>query len=65
MNPDPADTDRSAGSCERQRADSFTPAADAVTGLPWLRTWRRVYLFVLGSFALWVALLLIFGRLFA
>ncbi len=28
------------------------------TGLPWLKTWRQVYLFVLGSFLLWLALLL-------
>jgi hypothetical protein len=42
-----------------------TPVADAATGLPWLRSWRAVYLFVLGCFALWVALLVIFGRLFA
>jgi hypothetical protein len=27
------------------------------TGLPWLRTWRGIYLLVLGSFLLWVALL--------
>jgi hypothetical protein len=39
--------------------------ADDATGLPWLRTWRRVYLFVLGCFVLWVLLLVIFGRLFA
>ena len=28
------------------------------TGLPWLRTWKGVYLFVIGSFVLWVLLLL-------
>lgn len=27
------------------------------TGVPWFRTWRRVYLFVLGVFILWVSLL--------
>lgn len=27
------------------------------TGLPWLRTWRGIYLLVLSSFLLWVALL--------
>ena len=27
------------------------------TGLPWLGTWRGVYLFVLGSFVVWVVLL--------
>jgi hypothetical protein len=27
------------------------------TGLPWPRTWKGVYLSVIGSFILWVALL--------
>jgi hypothetical protein len=27
------------------------------TGLPWFRTWHGVYIFVFGSFILWVALL--------
>ena len=31
---------------------------EEATGLPWLRTWRGVYLLVLGSFVLWVVLLL-------
>jgi len=31
---------------------------DEVTGLPGLRTWRGVYLFVFGCFILWVLLLL-------
>jgi hypothetical protein len=37
-----------------------TPAdgKDEVTGLPGLRTWRGVYIFVFGCFILWVALLL-------
>jgi hypothetical protein len=30
---------------------------DCETGLPVLRTWRGVYLFVLGCFAWWVLLL--------
>jgi hypothetical protein len=30
---------------------------DEVTGLPGLRTWRAVYLFVLGTFIVWVVLL--------
>ena len=34
-------------------------AKDEFTGLPGLRTWRGVYLFVFGCFVLWVALLLI------
>lgn len=35
------------------------------TGLPFLRTWKAVYLFVLASFALWVALLLALTRTFS
>ncbi|HKW28370.1 MAG TPA: hypothetical protein VJT54_03475 [Verrucomicrobiae bacterium] len=31
---------------------------DELTSLPWLRTWRGVYLFVFGCFVLWVLLLL-------
>ena len=31
---------------------------DDLTGLPGLRTWRGVYIFVFGCFILWVALLL-------
>jgi hypothetical protein len=31
---------------------------DELTGLPGLRTWRGVYVFVFGCFILWVALLL-------
>jgi hypothetical protein len=30
---------------------------DAATGLPALRTWPAVYVFVLGVFVAWVALL--------
>lgn len=32
-------------------------SGDHKTGLPLLRTWRSVYLFVFGCFVLWVALL--------
>ncbi len=31
---------------------------DELTGLPGLRTWRGVYIFVFGCFVLWVVLLL-------
>jgi hypothetical protein len=41
------------------------PPDDADTGLPVLRTWRAVYLFVLGVFVLWVVLLAVFSRAFA
>ncbi len=33
------------------------PADDESTGLPGLRSWRGVYVFVLGVFVLWVVLL--------
>ena len=42
-----------------------TPPADEATGLPGLRTWRRVYIFVLGCFVAYVVLLTLFGRYFA
>ena len=35
------------------------------TGLPWPRTWPGVYLFVIGSFILWVALLVALTDFFA
>jgi hypothetical protein len=35
------------------------------TGLPWFRTWRGVYLFVIGSFVVWVALLFALTRIFS
>jgi hypothetical protein len=34
------------------------------TGLPVFHTWRGVYLFVLGSFVLWVALLFALTMMF-
>ena len=35
---------------------SVAPEADG-TGLPWLRTWKSVYLVVIILFVLWVTLL--------
>jgi hypothetical protein len=35
------------------------------TGLPWFRTWKSVYLFVLGCFVLWVALLVALTVIFS
>ena len=40
-------------------------AEDARTGLPGLRTWRAVYLFVLGCFIVWVGLLALLTRMFS
>jgi hypothetical protein len=42
------------------------PAHDTEdTGLPWFRTWKSVYLFVLGCFVLWVALLVALTVIFS
>ena len=38
---------------------------DESTGLPWFRTWRGVYWFVLGCFVLYVVLLTIFSVAFS
>jgi hypothetical protein len=65
MKPDSADAARLPGGHERQPADPPAPVDEASPGLPWLRSWPAVYLFVLGCFAAWVALLVVFGRLFA
>ncbi len=65
MKPDPADAARLSGSRERQKVDPPTPVDDNSPGLPGLQSWRAVYLLVLGCFALWVVLLVVFGRLFA
>lgn len=47
-------------SAEDNTASVEPPAdgKDELTGLPGLRTWRGVYLFVFGCFLLWVVLLL-------
>ena len=39
--------------------DPPSDARDEATGLPWLRSWKGVYLFVIGSFVVWVLLLLV------
>ena len=36
-----------------------------VTGLPGLRTWRGVYLFVVGIFILWIVLLTVLTGIFS
>jgi hypothetical protein len=41
------------------------PRDDRVTGLPGLRSWRAVYLFVLGSFVLWVILLAVLTGMYS
>jgi hypothetical protein len=41
------------------------PLDDKVTGLPWLNTWRNVYVFVLGCFVIWVGLLVALTVIFS
>lgn len=41
------------------------PTDEDVTGLPRLRTWRTVYVFVVATFALYVVLLIALARAFA
>jgi hypothetical protein len=43
-----------------KHADATEPSAreNEETGLPWPQTWKSVYLLVVGSFVLWVALLI-------
>jgi hypothetical protein len=42
-----------------------SPEDDEMTGLPGLRTWRGVYVFVIGVFALWIGLLTALTLLFS
>jgi hypothetical protein len=42
-----------------------SPGDDEITGLPGLRTWKRVYLAVLVIFAAWVGLLTVLTRMFS
>jgi len=41
------------------------PPDDATTGLPGFRSWRSVYLFVLGVFVLWVVLLTVLTEVYS
>jgi hypothetical protein len=49
---------------ERVSPEAARHAAEETTGLPLLHTWRSVYLFVLGSFVLWVLLLVALSLVF-
>jgi len=47
-------------------ASTETPSSETrETGLPWPETWKGVYLFVLGSFLLWIVLLVALTEFFA
>jgi hypothetical protein len=41
------------------------PPSDHETGLPGLRSWRSVYVFVLGIFVLWVGLLTVLTKMYS
>jgi len=40
-------------------------SSDQTTGLPWLNTWRDVYILVFFSFVLWVGLLVALTVIFS
>lgn len=40
-----------------------TPDETVTTGLPWPKTWNGAYLFVIGTFVLWVMLLVALGEI--
>jgi len=42
-----------------------SPRESEETGLPFFRSWKSVYLFVLGSFVFWVALLIALTKIFS
>ncbi|MGB8370156.1 MAG: hypothetical protein ACLPYZ_06425 [Limisphaerales bacterium] len=46
-------------------AETPLDGKDELTGLPGLRTWCGVYVFVIGCFVLWVALLFALTRIFS
>ena len=46
-------------------SDASPDTKPGETGLPLLRTWRAVYVFVLATFALWIALLVALTKLFS
>ena len=54
---------------EQSTTPTDTPSGTApnneATGLPGLHTWRGVYIFVFGSFVLWVVLLFALTRIFS
>jgi hypothetical protein len=39
-----------------------TAAESDTTGLPWPKTWNGAYLFVIGTFLLWLVLLIALGE---
>ena len=49
---------------EQDTNESVEPESDE-TGLPWLRTWNRVYLVVIIHFAIWIVLLVALTHFFS
>ena len=47
------------------RSHNPKPTDDKETGLPGLRSWRAVYLFVLGSFVFWIILLAVLTGMYS
>jgi hypothetical protein len=50
---------------DEQAGPPSAPIDDRATGLPLLRTWRAVYVFVVVAFLTWVALLTALERVFS
>jgi len=50
---------------DTEQRDGAADAEAGGTGVPGFRTWRGVYVFVVGCFAAYVALLAAFTRYFA
>jgi hypothetical protein len=57
--------DTAAGRPDSAPAKAPTDGGDGIPGVPLIRTWTGVYIFVLGSFLLWVALLTVLTRTFS
>ncbi len=62
---DPDHVKSSAVAGQDEAVPSRAKVDDEVTGLPGLRSWRAVYLFVLGSFVLYVVVLAWFTRYYS
>jgi hypothetical protein len=56
--------DDSIGTDDRPAKKPADPA-DEATGLPWLKSWVSVYVFVTISFVTWVVLLVVLERVFS
>lgn len=57
-------TDKTTRPAEISPGPASEPPEES-TGLPWFRSWRAVYLFVLGCFVLYVIGLVLVSHVFA